>query len=478
MNHEDAGEPVPDAREAGRGSALGLWWRQGARSALLLKPDWRGLRATPAHIAALIVVPFAAGLLAQRLYIAGPATFYWPALHAGWLSTLVAAWACWVLVPEAQPDAEPGRAPSAAALFGMMSAQALSMILALSLLFIPLVRSGLWPTAPTGGWLEWLGWLIPAAWVLAAQVRLAWHSSPASPLRRASVAAMLVGVFAFGEWQQPMRPWYPEMAGSETARPTLTQELFEAQAQALQRGLDTMAADRRGVIDVYVLTFAPYAHEEVFMRESDMVAEVMQSRFDASGRTLQLVNNAQSAGRWPWATTLNLRRAIERVAQRMDRDEDILFLHLTSHGARSGALSADFWPLSTESVTPQMLKAWLDAAGIRHRIVSVSACYSGTWIAPLADAGTLVMSAADAEHTSYGCGRGSELTYFGRAMYDEQLRRTWSFEAAHARARLDIERRENEAGKSDGYSNPQIHVGAAIREHLARLQLQRESAVH
>ena len=76
----------------------------------------------------------------------------------------------------------------------------------------------------------------------------------------------------------------------------------------------------------------------------------------------------------------------------------------------------------------------------------------------------------------YGCGRGSELTYFGRAMYDEQLRSSWSFETAHARARTVIEQREREAGKSDGYSNPQIRVGDAIRTKLAALEAQRAHA--
>ena len=105
----------------------------------------------------------------------------------------------------------------------------------------------------------------------------------------------------------------------------------------------------------------------------------------------------------------------------------------------------------------------------------MSACYSGSWIEPLASPTTLVMTAADAEHTSYGCGARSELTFFGRALFDEQLRVTRSFEQAHAAARAAIERREREAGKSDGYSNPQIRVGeGGIRDVLHRLALQIE----
>lgn len=256
----------------------------------------------------------------------------------------------------------------------------------------------------------------------------------------------------------------------------LTQELIELQPQILAGKLQAIAAERPGVIDLYAVTFAPYADEDVFKRESQLVASVMQERFDAKGRTVQLVNHRDTIREWPWATPLNLQRTIRRIAERMNRDEDLIFIHLTSHGARDGSLSAELWPLEIEELTPQMLKAWLDEAGIRHRVISISACFSGSWIKPLAGPGTLVMTAADSTHTSYGCGRGSQLTFFGRAMFDEQLRRTWSFEQAHAAARSVIDKREREARKRDGFSNPQISVGADVREKLARFEAQRAAA--
>jgi hypothetical protein len=222
---------------------------------------------------------------------------------------------------------------------------------------------------------------------------------------------------------------------------------------------------------LYAITFAPYAEEAVFRNESSMVAEVMRKRFDSGGRTVQLLNHNETAADIPWATPLNLQRAITRFAQVMDRDEDVFFLYMTSHGARDGQLAARFWPLEVATLTPATLKKWLDAAGIRHRVIVVSACYSGTWIEALADDNTLVMTAADADHTSYGCGNKSDLTFFGRAMFDEQLRvSTRSFEQAHRAARDIIRRREIDAGKEDGYSNPQIRVGSAIRGRLSQLE--------
>ncbi len=57
----------------------------------------------------------------------------------------------------------------------------------------------------------------------------------------------------------------------------------------------------------------------------------------------------------------------------------------------------------------------------------VSACYAGGFIEPLKDDRTLVITAADAHHTSFGCGAESDFTYFGKAYFDQALRATYSF---------------------------------------------------
>lgn len=452
--------------------ALGAWWREGARSAFLRRPRWHGLQATPAVIAALVLVPFLIDVGAQRLYLEGPALFHWPALQVGWLSTVIAVWWCWLLVPPpagGRPDDTP---PSAAALFAMLAAQALTISVLTAAIYVPLLRSGAYSQEVLGRWGFFAAPLAPVAWTVLAGLRLIWASATRVVPRLVAAAAVLA-VTAFGVWHEPMGLWYPDRHESRPEPFVLTQDLTERQAGLLGERLQALRPQRPGAIDVYTITFAPYADEDVFRLESERVASVMQERFDAAGQTLQLVNHRRTAAELPWATPLNLKRAVEWVAALMDRDEDVLLIHLTSHGAADGELAVRLWPLQIEPVTPALLKEWLDGAGIRWRIVSVSACYSGSWIAPLAGPGTLVMTAADAEHTSFGCGRNSALTYFGRAMFDEELRHTWSFEQAHAAARRVIEQREREAGKSDGYSNPQIEVGGEIRARLAELEAQR-----
>jgi hypothetical protein len=471
----DGSAASPYERDPTARGALGAWWWQGLRSAFLLRPDWSRLQTTPAVIAWLVIVPELVRVCFERLYIHGPARFYSPALLWGWLVTVVTLWVCWLLVPRPRGDGtrEP---PSAVALFAMFTAQELTVDVVSGLVLLPMARSAHFSSTATGLWTWWSTWIVVLGWYAAAQLCLVWRSGSPRVATRIGAALLLVGTVALHLWMQPPRLWYPSTPqsteASASASLTLTQEQLERQPQLLQEKLQAIGAGRPGIVNVFAITFAPYA-DDVFQRESDLVAAVMQERFGAAGRTIQLVNNRSTIGEWPWATPLNLHRSIQRMSQVMKRDKDILFIHLTSHGARNGELSAEFWPLSIDPVTPQMIRGWLDEAGIRYRVISVSACYSGSWIEPLSDPGTLVMTAADESHTSYGCGRGSTLTYFGRAMFDEQLRHTWSFEKAHAAARAIIEQREREAGKTDGYSNPQIRVGELIRDRLAQLETQR-----
>jgi hypothetical protein len=457
--------------------ALGAWWRQGARSAFFLTPSWSDLKTTPMSVFFLMAMAFLLDILLERLYIPGDATFYWQAFAIGWLGPVVSLWVCWIVLPRSRIADDGSHAPGVVALYSMLLAQFPTIQVVLALVFVPLVRTGAFSTQALGGWGRWALWALALAWVLLAQLKVIWNNG-AKQRRAVEIGAMLVFavVLVLSQWVRPIVFWYPDAPASREAaveRFQLTQDVLELQPKLLAEQLQALSPERPGVVDVYAITYSPYADEDVFRRESTMVAGVMAQRFGAEGRTIQLVNHRDTARELAWATPLNLQRTIERMAALMNRDEDILFIHLTSHGAHDGVLSTRHWPLTLDSLTPADLKGWLDKANIRYRIVSVSACYSGSWIAPLANEGTLVMTAADADHTSYGCGKGSELTYFGRAMFNEQLRRTWSFEEAHAAARTAIDEREKAAGKSDGFSNPQIRVGSDIRPQLSRLAAER-----
>lgn len=451
------------------GAPLARWLKEGARTAVFMRPRTEGLSAGPTTLLSLLVLLVLCGIGLQRWAMEAPVRFDPTAIASGWLTTVLTLGTCWIVMRTRRAASiQPGRpaASGTATLFGVLLAQELVLALPLGLAYLAALQWA--PPTDADAWPEGV-WIVTLLWIALAAAVALWRQAARAGWARLAVMLNAALTVVVPLWAPPVSYW----AAVEPPAPppfVLTQEIAEAQARTLPQALAGLRPGRPGVVDLYAITFAPYAEEDVFSREASLVSELMRTRFDAQQRVVQLQNHARTAADLPWATPLNLQRSIERVAALMNRDEDVLFIHLTSHGARDGRLAASFEPLAVDAVTPQQLAAWLDDVGVRYRVISISACFSGSWVDPLSGPGTLVMTAADARHTSYGCGRKSTLTFFGRAMYDEQLRSTHSFEAAHAAVRPVIERREKAAGKTDGYSNPQIAVGRAIRGPLHSLE--------
>ena len=470
MAEAPAPAPPPDV-PAPRASLL-RWLGAGVRTLVFFHPRWERLHATPGIMALLVALDLLVVIGISRLSVDGAAVFEWRAALVGWASFVLIMWACYVLRRDARTD--PATAPDSAHLVTLLLAQALCLAIFWGLTSLALNRLGVFKDVPM--WTLWVVWLVAPVWGTLAQLFAMMRagdrelSARVQAIYAVALACSLTYYFdaspAF--WRQGQ-----SANGEDTQEEPMrfTQQLVEAQAPLLVKKVAALAPQRPGVADMYTITFAPFEGEEVFRRESRMVSEVMAKRFDAQGRGLQLLNHREHLEDMPWATTSNLQRAIAGAAAKMDLKEDVMFIHLTSHGAMDAELAAQFWPLEVEPVTPPQLKKWLDEAGIKHRVLSISACFSGSWIEDLESDDTLVMTASDADHTSYGCGKKSALTFFGRAMYDEQLRSsTLSFEQAHAAARKVIEKREKEAGKDDGYSNPQISMGSAIKPRLEQMR--------
>jgi Peptidase C13 family len=247
-----------------------------------------------------------------------------------------------------------------------------------------------------------------------------------------------------------------------------SEEILELQGGLLQTHLARVQPQRPAIADLYFVGFAPYAGEDVFRKELDVIHPLMDQRFDTNGRSIRLVNHAGTLRDYPIATVSNLRRTLAAVATRMDREQDILVLYVTTHGSRNAVLATDLPPLRLYNIDPPTLKSLLDEAGIRNRVLVISACYSGTFIEPLRAPDTLIMTASTADRPSFGCGTESDFTYFGDAIFNQALRRTVSFEEAFAQALPAIQARE--AAEGFEASMPQMAVGNEIRQRLAAVE--------
>lgn len=262
--------------------------------------------------------------------------------------------------------------------------------------------------------------------------------------------------------------WVAPDEGAEGGKLHLTGDVLATQQQLLDRQLDQLLPGRPATPHLYFVGFAGDAGQDVFTRELTAVGRLFAERFGAAGRTVLLANNPRTATILPFATKANLARTLARIGRVMNRHDDLLFLYLTSHGSPGHELVVDNPPLELGGLTPAQLRAMLRTSGITWKVVVVSSCYAGGFIAPLADDHTLVITAADADHASFGCSYGERFTWFGKAYFDEALRRTYSFTGAFARARETIRQWERQEGETP--SNPQISAGGAIERQLARLE--------
>jgi hypothetical protein len=277
-----------------------------------------------------------------------------------------------------------------------------------------------------------------------------------------AVTAMLaVSFFVFPRtdvWQLP-----PE---EDAPTPLADERTFHLQGQLIERALAAIAKGRAGVPELYFVGFAPDASEEVFLKEMRFVRKLFDERFGTAGRSIALVNSQDALEEFPIASVTNLARGLERVAQAMNGDEDTLFLFLSAHGYRDHRLSAVQPPLELASLTPTALSRMLQEAGIKWRVIVVSACFSGGFIEPLRDDNTIVITAAAPERTSFGCEAGREFTYFGQAYFRDALASTRSFIRAYELAKDDVARQEAAEGLEA--SLPQMWVGPAIAERLKK----------
>ena len=159
----------------------------------------------------------------------------------------------------------------------------------------------------------------------------------------------------------------------------------------------------------------------------------------------------------------------------MDPENDVLVLFLTSHGSQEG-LEVQNGSLPLAQLGPSDLREALDDAGIRWRVIVVSACYAGVFIDELKSDTTAVITAADAGHSSFGCEDDRDLTWFGEAFLKDSLPASASLEDAFHKAAGLINEREDAGHRV--HSNPQLFVGPLIRKKLGELEMARPAHQH
>ena len=253
--------------------------------------------------------------------------------------------------------------------------------------------------------------------------------------------------------------------GPEMERGTSPRELAR-ERKRLDAALGALAAQRPGQVDAYVVSIA-LDSDPVFAREAREAGNVLGRRYNAQGRTIVLAGpDGRSAG-LPKGSITSLMLTLAHIAETMDRNEDVLVLYTTSHGAQQG-LAYHYGDTGFGLLSPQRFRASLQDLAITRRVLIISACYSGVFVPYLATPDTAILTASRADRTSFGCRAENDWTYFGDALINGALRKPQGLGEASAEAQGNIAQWERR-GRLPA-SLPQTSIGTSAAQWLAQLE--------
>lgn len=311
------------------------------------------------------------------------------------------------------------------------------------------------------------GWIVILGWGFACigrAIRVTFSRRVRGAAFLVALSAVLA-VYVFQHRYLPTSLFYSyDQTEYEQYADLDTEEVFYRQPELVASKVAQLSAERPGVVDTYFVGYAGNGEQSIFAREVRFAMGVVEKQFDAAERAISFVNDIESLHSEALANRHNLHAALDAVGKIMNPDEDVLFLFLTSHGSRDATIDTSLYPLMLQDLSAAELRRYLDDAGIRWRIIVISACYSGSFADELRDERTVFISAASKNRNSFGCSDERDLTYFGEEFFANQLSNNSNLSEAFSAAAENLRIKERTQGLKP--SEPQILIGSLIRDKL------------
>ncbi len=297
---------------------------------------------------------------------------------------------------------------------------------------------------------------LAVVWVFSRELKWPWWE-------RALI--VLATLFTLVVWQMSVTS-QPIWKVEETP-PTFAEDAFYAQSRLLNKALESVQYGEFAQSHWYFLGVAGASYQDVFRSEVERIKEQFDTRFGTLGRSMMLVNNPATRTEIPIASKHSIEMALRRMGQQMNRESDVLFLYMTSHGLPN-QFEMENAPLDLTQVDPKWLRETLDASGIRWRVIVISSCFSGSFVPALQNDNTLIITASAADRQSFGCTNEADYTYFGRAFFDQAMREQNSIETAFSQAQKTVSQWETAQGFEP--SEPQWSMGKNMELMLPQLE--------
>ena len=219
----------------------------------------------------------------------------------------------------------------------------------------------------------------------------------------------------YGEWYQGIFVPDPLLALTHTQHYILKKISNEDEVR-LDGLIQNLSRPVANGSHLFYLVVGGDGSDDVFRSEAGIVSDAINHRFGANRQGIVLVNDRHYQ-RWPLATRKNIRRSLDAIITTMDTEQDVLLIHLASHGGQSGELVLQQPGLPLQLLYPADLNKMLSAAPSLSMVLVVSACQSGKWLQPMSASDRIILTSARHDRPSYGCGSRSEITWFSDLIY-------------------------------------------------------------
>lgn len=279
------------------------------------------------------------------------------------------------------------------------------------------------------------------------------------------VLIVIATLFTLGIWQYSIKD--QPVWKMEEITPTISDTAIFAQSDLLQKALNDIQPSNYIETQWYFMGVAGASYQDVFKSEIERIKSQFDTRFGTAGYSVALINNDATTEELPMATPKSIERTLNRIGSAMNRENDVLFLYMTSHGLEN-QFELSNQPIAMDPISPKWLREKIDAAGIRWRVIVISSCYSGSFVQALKSPDTLVITASAADRQSFGCNNEADYTYFGRAFFDEAMREQSSIKAAFDQAYKTVSKWENAQGFLA--SEPQWVIGENMKLMLPQIE--------
>jgi hypothetical protein len=229
-----------------------------------------------------------------------------------------------------------------------------------------------------------------------------------------------------------------------------------AQQQHQRAQASSSALDGRRV---WFAGFAMNATSHAFAGDLHLV-ERRLSALEHPLLVYEFSNERQTSGlHRPFATPSAFGETMQRIGEQLRRDDLVLVL-VSTHGSKGllsvNAANKDYAPFGAA----QFERA-LKPLGDTPTIIVLSACHAGSFIPRLARDNRIILAAASAERTSFGCSFEDQNTWFIDALFGPQFDASKSLAELMAQAQATVAARE--ARMKFVPSEPQIWIGPKVR---------------